>query len=268
MSLISRKKYTFNMPDGQVFCILADVDRYYNMRVGTTKSRLSRGWTEQECANNERVNYNYNYTFHMPDGTILHKLVDVDRYYNLGSYTTSNRLKSGWTIEECANNKRLGYKNNYNRIFHMPDGTILYRATKVDEYYNLRVGTTVNRLNQDWTEEECANNKRVNYEYKYTFHMPDGTTLHRATDVDRYYGFKKTATRLQKGWTEEECANNKKNFSIFRHKRTKHEFHMPDGTVLYKLVDVDNYHGLGKRTTSNRLLIGWTEEECANNKRG
>lgn len=42
----------------------------------------------------------------MPDGSVLTKCIDVDRYYNLKYGKTSMRLYKGWTEQECANNKR------------------------------------------------------------------------------------------------------------------------------------------------------------------
>lgn len=46
----------------------------------------------------------------MPDGSVLTSCIDVDRYYGLNKGGTSNRIRLGWTIEECANNRRDGVK--------------------------------------------------------------------------------------------------------------------------------------------------------------
>ena len=42
----------------------------------------------------------------MPDGTVLYRARDVDRYYGLGFGTTSQRIFHGWSDERCANNQR------------------------------------------------------------------------------------------------------------------------------------------------------------------
>lgn len=43
---------------------------------------------------------------------------------------------------------------------------------------------------------------------------------------------------------------------------------MPDGSVLTSCIDVDRYYNLGRGVTRHRLILGWTEKECAGNRRG
>lgn len=111
-------KFVFHMPDGTILTKARDVDRYFKLKLDTTKKRLSRGWSEDECVSNiindkrkngEYIKYGGKYKFHMPDGSILTTAVGVDRYYGFKKSTTSQRLKRGWTVEECARNKRGSY---------------------------------------------------------------------------------------------------------------------------------------------------------------
>lgn len=199
--------------------------------------------------------------FLMPDGSALKSNRDVDRYYGLSLGTTANRLHRDWTVEECANNKRETEEKDIRYVFRMPNGSILHNRRDVDRYHNLGLGTTAGRLDRGWSEQECANNEK---KAKYTFKMPDGSVLHRCYEVDDYYKFKRrgiTANRINSGWSEQECANNKKE------EKGVHTFYMPDGSVLKRFTDVDRYHKLKLGTTSRRLTLDWTADECANNER-
>ena len=252
--------YTFNMPDGSILHNFRDVDNYYNLMVGTTNTRVYIGWTEQECANNRRKNVAKTYTFNMPDGSVLTRQYDVDDYHKLARGTTGQRIHRGWTVEECVR----GYRTRVPYKFEMPDGNILTKPSEVDNYYGLKQGRTIHRLHSDnWTVEECALNKRLRPE-KHIFNMPDGSILTRCKDVDNYHGLSEgtTSGRLAQGWTEERCANND-----FKRVRIRHTFNMPDGSVLIKCKEVDKYYGFRIGLTSCRLSSGWTEEECALNKR-
>lgn len=147
-------------------------------------------------------------------------------------------------------------------VFEMPNGEVFRCNTDLDRYHNLARGTTSQRLHRGWTVKECIQNFRHNKVYR--FEMPDGSILTQCSDVDKYYGFKigRTRSRLVQGWTEERCANND-----FKRVRVRHTFNMPDGSVLIKCKEVDKYYGFRLGLTSCRLSSGWTEEECALNKR-
>lgn len=273
----------FHMPDGTTLYKCADVDRYYNLYPCTTHHRLTeRGWSIEECTNNCKKQ-EIKYTFKMPNGTVLHMPIDVDRYYNLVLGTTHTRLNNGWTIVECANNTPPYRKK---RVFQMPDGTVLTQAKDVDIYYGLRQGTTTYRLNQcGWTEQECAYNFKQKGSPKavpqrgargrqekrvrrvHVFQLPNGTVTQVCYDVDRFYNLKlgTTSSRLEKGWTVAECAYNKRQE---RPKKVgKYRFPMPDGRVFTMASEVDSYYGLGSSTTASRIKRGWTELECAHNRR-
>ena len=198
--------------------------------------------------------------FEMPDGSILIRQYDVDDYHNLSRGTTGQRIHRGWTVDECSR----GYRTRVPYRFEMPDGSILTKPSEVDNYHGLKQGRTIHRLHFDgWTIEECALNKRLRPE-KHIFNMPDGSVLTRCRDVDSYHGLLEgtTSGRLCQGWSEERCANND-----FKRVRVSHTFNMPDGSVLTKCKEVDRYHGFSLGTTSCRLYDGWTEDECALNKR-
>ena len=201
------------------------------------------------------------YEFKMPDGQILHKTFDVDRYYNLKTKTTCGRLRCGWSEDECAMNKRDTVRRDGNRsksVFKMPDGTVLRSNKALDKYLGLANGTTSQRLHRGWTVEECIQNFRF---YKsYVFNMPDGTVLSRPREVDKYHGISKGCTtyRLSHGWTLDECSANKRD--------TGYEFHMPDGSVYTKCSDVDRYYNLPIGRTRCRLSQGWTVDRCENNQ--
>ena len=155
-------KYEFHMPDGSIIMSCTGVDRYYNLGTNVTHERLKRGWTEEECAKNQKgVGKELKkYEFHMPDGSVLTRVVDVDRYYKLCRNATQSRIRLGWTEEECANNKREGGRERETYEFHMPDGSTITTCNEVDRYYNLGKNTTRQRLKRGWTEEECARNRR------------------------------------------------------------------------------------------------------------
>ena len=198
--------------------------------------------------------------FEMQDGSILIRQYDVDDYHNLSRGTTGQRIHRGWTVDECAR----GYRTRVPYRFEMPDGSILTKPSEVDNYHGLKQGRTIHRLHFDnWSVEECALNKRLKPE-KHIFYMPDGSVLTRCKDVDSYHGLLEgtTSGRLCQGWSEERCANND-----FKRVRVSHTFNMPDGSVLTKCKEVDRYHGFSLGTTSCRLYDGWTEDECALNKR-
>ena len=173
----------------------------------------------------------------MPDGSVLYRCTDVDRYYGLKLGLTKCRLKQCWSVEHCANNQHK--INLREHRFEMPDGSVLTIPREVDEYYHLNRGTR-------------------------RFEMPDGSIFTTCAEVDRYYNLYKgnTACRLKQGWTEEMCASN------FKGKYTKFEFHMPDGSILYSTRDVDKYYSLRSGKTYYRLRYGWTIEECTLNKKG
>lgn len=44
-------------------------------------------------------------------------------------------------------------------------------------------------------------------------------------------------------------------------------FNMPDRSVLHSCDEVDNYHNLCSGLTYLRICKGWTEKDCANNRR-
>lgn len=196
--------------------------------------------------------------FEMPNGEVFKCNTDLDRYLGLSRGTTSQRLHRGWTVEECIQNFR--HYRTYR--FEMPNGDVLTTCNEVDKYYGFTSGRTHSRISSGWSEKECAlNRKEV---YLHTFKMPDGSILTQCSDVDKYYGFRigRTRSRLAQGWTEERCANND-----FKRVKKKYKFKMPDGSVLYKPIDVDRFHDLVTNTTSHRLFRGWSEEECAMNMR-
>lgn len=279
-----KQRFEITMPDGSVLHNLRDIDRYNGLKLGITQSRFNRGWTIEECINNCKEKGEPKYKFKMPDGSVLTVLRDVDRYYGLRFGVTTDRLKNGWSEEECANNFRIAYvdREHINRVtenkrvnfdkdsrflyvFKLPNGKIVRGCPAVDVYYGLKTGTTANRLNDGWTIEECANNSREKVVRKGNneFHMPDGTVLTFYYEIDSYYGNRRgtTSSRLNRGWTIAECIKNKQNNS------KSYQFNMPDGTILTKASDVDRYYNLKPWYTSNRLRRGWTVEECANNKR-
>lgn len=219
----------------------------------------------------------------MPDGSKFTRMVDVDRYYHLAEGVTSNRLHNGWTLEDCCRNKR-GNKVTIKRVFSMPDGSEYNRACDVDRYHNLRPGRTSSRLSRGWTEEECAKNFRYNKvnrekiaettrlkrnlvdcdkRFKHILNIPNKGVFRGLEYLDTLNGSRlgTSRNRIHDGWTKEECINNK------RVKSGKRVFNMPDGSVLTYCRDVDRYYNLGLETTKNRLASGWTEQECANNKK-
>lgn len=196
--------------------------------------------------------------FELPNGEVFKCNTDLDRYHNLARGTTSQRLHRGWTVKECIQN----FRHNKVYRFEMPTGEILTKCNEVDKYYGFTSGRTRSRISSGWSEKECAlNRKEV---YLHTFKMPDGSILTQCSDVDKYYGFRvgRTRSRLAQGWTEERCANND-----CKRVKKKYKFKMPDGSVLYKPIDVDRYYNLGKGVTGGRIHTGWTEQECANNRR-
>lgn len=166
------ERYEFIMPDGTILTDCEEVDKYYKLAKCSTYLRLENGWSEQECANNKKDGVGRReYVFNMPDGTVLTKCPDVDRYYGLCRGATSVRIRTGWLEEECANNRKL--RNKYGEItrFNMPDGTVLYDTLDVDNYHNLKNLTTQFRLTtRGWTVEECANNRKEDGsdEWEYT----------------------------------------------------------------------------------------------------
>ena len=279
-----KPKHIFNMPDGQVFIRPVDVDRYYNLSPSTTNARLENGWTHDECARNLRK-IKSKFEFNMPGGIVLRSFRDIDRYHNLNLGTTQSRVRRGWTIEECVNNYRK--KNEPAHKFRMPNGELLIVCRDVDRYYNLRLGTTQDRLKNGWSEEECSSNhrivdvdrdqldiitknKRVNFDrdsrFSHIFKLPNGKLVRGCPAVDEYYGLDigTTSNRLYDGWTEKECVNNRREKVV---RRGNNEFHMPDGSILTFYYEIDLYYGLNRGTTGTRLHRGWTLDECINNKR-
>lgn len=213
--------YRFYMPNGKVYYKPTAVDRFYNLPSSTTATRLRQGWSTEECARNVRYNtMSGKFCFYMPDGSILTRCSDVDKYYGLCENNTNVRLSKGWTVEECANNKKLHHRYT----FHMPDGTELNTQRDVDAYYNLGNGTTCVRLKRGWTMEECANNrktpkvriprekKKVGSKPKYIFTLPNGQKVAGGIALDEALGLRKGTTnqRLNRGWSADECVNNKR----------------------------------------------------------
>lgn len=101
-ALNRREEYShiFKMPDGSILTQCSDVDKYYGFRIGRTRSRLAQGWTEERCANNDFKRVRVRHTFNMPDGSVLIKCKEVDKYYGFRIGLTSCRLSLGWTEEE------------------------------------------------------------------------------------------------------------------------------------------------------------------------
>lgn len=196
--------------------------------------------------------------FEMPNGEVLKCNTDLDRYHGLSRGTTSQRLHRGWSVDECIQNFR------HYRVyrFEMPNGEILTKCDEVDKYYGFTSGRTRSRISLGWSERECALNRKD--DCTHVFEMPDGSILTQCSDVDKYYGFKigLTRSRLAQGWTEKRCANNE-----CKRVTKKYKFKMPDGSILFKPIDVDRFHNLVINTTSSRLHRGWSEEECAMNMR-
>ena len=58
--------------------------------------------------------------FELPNGEVFKCNTDLDRYLGLSRGTTGQRIHRGWTVEECALNKRLSTQGKYR--FEMPDG--------------------------------------------------------------------------------------------------------------------------------------------------
>ena len=87
--------HIFKMPDGSILTQCSDVDKYYGFRIGRTRSRLAQGWAEVCCANNDCKRVKKKYKFKMPDGSVLYKPIDVDRFHDLVTNTTSHRLYRG-----------------------------------------------------------------------------------------------------------------------------------------------------------------------------
>lgn len=167
-----------------------------------------------ENETDREVVFNTNQTeleFTMPDGSILKQKSEVDRYYNLSPSTTCQRLKRGWTVEECANNKRFDGGNKRYK-FTLPNGEVVTSCVAVDNYYNLRRGTTNQRIYLGWTEEQCAVNERV-LPGAPTFVLCDGAVVHSYNAIDNHFYLKQgtTSRRLRADWTLEECLQNKKN---------------------------------------------------------
>lgn len=145
----------FLMPNGKILHKARDVDRFYGLNLGTTSARMNIGWTIEECSSNNRI-IGGKYLFEMPDGLVLTKCTDVDRFHSLKKGTTVRRIQRGWSTEECVRNCRKGRHR-----FNMPDGSILDVYSDVDRYHNLKEGTTSKRLTVcHWSPDECANNKR------------------------------------------------------------------------------------------------------------
>lgn len=111
----------FVMPDRTILTTYSAIDRYYNLRSGTTAKRARSGWTREEYLTNRGVNTRY--LFKMPDGTILGNCKDVDRYHNMTIEPSRGNLPEGWTEDN-------------------------------------EVSVTALRLGRGWTPEECANNSR------------------------------------------------------------------------------------------------------------
>lgn len=254
-----RKSFIFNMPDGSVLTRAVDVDRYHDLKVGTTTKRLNIGWTEEECSENKRDDaMKWPYTFNMPNGAVFHNPNKVDKYYGNRNGMTSQRLNSGWTEEDCANNVCTS-RGKFE--FVLPDDTVLYRAIDVDEYYGLTRKTTSNRLLIGWTVQECAFNSRCK-DLGVRFKMPNGKVFVNTGDVDRYYKLESGTTkeRIRKGWTVTECAYNV-------YVGENHVFNMPNGVILNSCGEVDKFYSLEAGTTLKRLIDGWTINQCENGQK-
>lgn len=219
--------------------------------------------------------------FYMPDGTVLYNPDAVDAYYNLGKKCTLSRLKQGWSTEACARNMEYpNVKSNRDSIhFYMPDGSIFNRPDFVDKYYNLEKRTTVNRLRSGWSKEECARNTRYSVmEGDFIFYMPDGSILTKSEDVDNYENVEKGTTRdkIKRGEKLKYDYHAKKDegrTTLIKSNKGKesvkvHNFKLPDGTTTIRYVDIDNLTGQPEGTTAKRLAEGWTVGECVRNGKG
>lgn len=45
----------YSLPDGRKVTVCRDVDRYYGLKLDTTKGRRHRGWSIEECSSNHCV---------------------------------------------------------------------------------------------------------------------------------------------------------------------------------------------------------------------
>lgn len=157
---------------------LFDIDKYYKLEEGTTLTRLCNGWTIAECIRNAKSKNGMMYTFNMPDGTVLYKCSDIDKYYGLTEGVTLNRLIRGyWTEDECANNVRKTDKSERLNIlrceahimlqdyyYTLPTQERVLKLSKIDEFYGLKYDTTLNRLLVGWSMLECVSNMRMKWE--------------------------------------------------------------------------------------------------------
>lgn len=295
----------FYMPDGTILRNSTSVDRFYSLPKRTTAGRLLKGWTREECANNEKltedsyksVEANYeDITLVLkrirecksPDGHTFNNMNDVDNYYRLSRGTTRKRLRAGWSVEECVANYKKGVSD-------------LETSTKKQEERVKKL--VVEELKKQSNEEKKKSeekdkkkaSKRISKSWwsisgKYEFHMPSGITIRTCVGVDRYYGLKEGTTnkRLKRGWSTVECANNKieplvkeegsnktKTVEEQENKSTTKKpkslkpcrFSMPDGRVLANCEEVDKYYNLDIGTTRDRLeKRNWSSSQCARNR--
>lgn len=246
-----------------------DLDRYLGRPIGTTRSRLSRGWSAEDCLNDKRIINSQSAKepligFTMPDGSRLKYASEVDAYYKLSRGTTLRRLSNGWTLYMCThNNNKKSDKDDKMYVFRMPDGSLLFNDLDVDNYYGLKKGTTYRRMRTNgWTVKECANNKSNKSKKKKKQTkvnvQPQAFSYTNITSVNQQPAqYSVTAPQVVQynAPVKQQTAQTVKKSSL------------PPIVLTYKgmnitpeMIDAENHNRLS--STYKRLADGWSIKEC------
>lgn len=220
-----------------------------NMNTETFRHRLERGMSIEEALSDKKLKGNASEV--VVGGKTFESISSAARYYGVKASTMANRIRSGWSGDDCASQDiRCGnitafgitYKNKME----------LCEKLKLDYWHFCQ------RLFRGLTPEQAINNEKTEYEKGLEFTV-DGKTFDTQKEAAEYYEMtpRMLSKRLFLGWTPEQAVG------LVERRRTSNRGRKVtvEGRTFNSIMLASEHYGVDAMEARRRIRAGWSPEE-------
>lgn len=228
---------------------------------GTTyncfKNRILLGYTVEEALTLkkfERSRHKHEVKDHL--GNIYKNLEEMCRHYGISTYTYSNRVMAGMSLEEALTHSVEPVED---RTDHL--GNVYESVARMCRAYGVLKTTYTNRIQRGDSKEIALTAKKLR-------HKPSSDVEHRTDHNGKVYasikdmcsayniGYNTYLGRLKCGWDKKRALT--KEATVDNESRRTD----PDGKVYKSIKEMCKAHGMNYKIYMQRIGRGWSKEEA------
>jgi group I intron endonuclease len=220
-----------------------------NMNTETFRHRLERGMSIEDALSDKKLKGNAAEV--VVGGKTFRSICAAARYYGISSATMGNRIRAGWSSDDCASQEIRG--GNITAF-----GITYKNKMELCERLGLNYELFCQRLWRSLTPEQAINNEKTKYEKGLEFTV-DGKTFDTKKEAAEYYGMipRMLIKRLYLGWTPEEAVGLVKRGKI----RNPGREVKVEGRTFKSIRLAAEHYGISSYLATSRFNMGWEPEE-------